>query len=82
MELSCEKVTNLPAETINWIFDLMERNMKKLYQESSWGWDEKAKQEELTEEKAWYLIATYEGKNIGFSHFRFDLDDDVEVLYW
>ena len=55
--------------------------MKKLYEES-WGWNFDAKKAELTEEKACYLIATCQDKFIGFSHFRFDLDDNVEVLYW
>ncbi|OXU30472.1 hypothetical protein TSAR_013542 [Trichomalopsis sarcophagae] len=59
----------------------MERNMKKLYEESSWGWNGEAKKTELTEDSAWYLIASSEGKKIGFSHFRFDLDDGVAVLY-
>ena len=30
-----------------------------------------------------YLIAKDEnGKAVGLSHFRFDLDNDIEVLYW
>lgn len=30
-----------------------------------------------------YLIAKDEsGKGVGVSHFRFDLDNDTEVLYW
>ncbi|XP_058802030.1 N-alpha-acetyltransferase 40 isoform X2 [Phymastichus coffea] len=80
-ELTCDRVMNLPDETVKWIFDLMERNMKKLYEESSWGWNEDAKHTEMTENSAYYLIATSEGKKVGFSHFRFDTDDDIEILY-
>lgn len=82
IELSCQRVTNLPEETKKWILDLMERNMKTMYQQSKWGWDEAAKQAELMEDSAWYLLASSEGKMIGFSHFRFDLDNEIEVLYW
>lgn len=37
----------------------------------------------MTENSAWYLIAsTKEGKPIAFSHFRFDMDYGLPVLYW
>ncbi|KAJ8672941.1 hypothetical protein QAD02_004202 [Eretmocerus hayati] len=81
VELSCDKVTNLPAETVQWICDLMERNMKTLYEQSAWGWNKEEKDKELTEASAWYLLAKHEGKLIGFSHFRFDMDNAVQVLY-
>lgn len=81
IELSCDRVTNLPEDTVKWIFDLMERNMKKLY-EQSWGWNEEEKHKEMTEDSAYYLIASCEGKKVAFSHFRFDVDQDIEVLYW
>lgn len=52
------------------------------YENSSWGWSDKKKRDEMTEDKAWYLLAKCEsGKAIGFSHFRFDLDEGDEVLY-
>lgn len=64
------------------VVDLLERNMKPLYEESSWGWNEKNKKEEMLEDAAWYLLAKdSEGKLCGFSHFRFDMDYDDEVLY-
>ena len=56
--------------------------MKIPYEDSSWGWNAEEKQAELSDLGAWHLIATSEGKNVGFSHFRFDVDDDKEVLYW
>lgn len=35
------------------------------------------------DEDAWYLIAqSVDGSPLGFSHFRFDLDEGIEVLYW
>lgn len=52
-------------------------------EQCSWGWDGDKKREEMTEDVAWYLIAKDpEGKHLGFSHFRFDMDYGDEVLYW
>lgn len=82
ISLKCNKVRDLGRKTLNWIFDLMERNMKSIYEET-WGWNPEKKQQELTEPAAWYLIATdSNGKSVGFSHFRFDMDYGEEVLYW
>ena len=37
----------------------------------------------MTEERAWYLIAwDQDQKPVAFSHFRFDVEIDTEVLYW
>ncbi|XP_014224465.1 N-alpha-acetyltransferase 40 [Trichogramma pretiosum] len=81
ISLQVKRVSELPQETLNWIFDLMERNMKTYYEQSQWKWDAAAKQTELTEPSAWYLIAFNENNMLGFSHFRFDLDNQAEVLY-
>ena len=35
----------------------------------------------MFEESAWYLIAKIEEKPVAFSHFRYDMDYDDEVLY-
>ena len=35
------------------------------------------------DDQARFLIAkTTDGQHVGFSHFRFDLDYDEEVIYW
>lgn len=81
IEIQCSRVQHLMPNILSWIFDLMERNMKQMYEQSDWGWNWITKQNELTESTAWYLIATFDGKHIGFSHFRFDIDNGVEVLY-
>ncbi|KOX70417.1 N-alpha-acetyltransferase 40 [Melipona quadrifasciata] len=81
IELSCVKAKDAQSKCIFWIFDIMERNMKSLYEQSDWGWDPVAKQKELTEPTAWYLVATSNDKFVGFSHFRFDIDYREEVLY-
>ena len=37
----------------------------------------------MTEESAWYLVARdADKKPVAIVHFRFDLDEEEEVLYW
>ena len=68
---------------MDWVFDLTKRNMQTLYETSDWGWRDKEKREELMEETAWYLICQDEqGNNVAFVHFRFDLEEDVEVSHF
>lgn len=53
-----------------------------MYVKSDWGWNEANKKEELFEHNAWFLIARGEdGTPVAFSHFRFDMDFDDDVLY-
>jgi len=74
--------SDLDTTMKDWIFKLLESNMKSLYEESDWGWSEINKKKEMNEEAAWYLIACdNEGKPVAFSHFRFDMDFDDDVLY-
>lgn len=66
------------------IVALFEANMKTQYESSDWGYDAAAKKHELFEDDARYLLALDVedcGALLGFIHFRFVDDDDVEVLY-
>ncbi|XP_031825623.1 N-alpha-acetyltransferase 40 [Nomia melanderi] len=81
IEISCMRAKDATPECLSWIFDIMERNMKSMYEQCAWGWDSVAKQQELTESAAWYLVASSNNKFLGFSHFRFDIDHREEVLY-
>lgn len=53
------------------------------YEQSEWGWKDREKREEMTDDRAWYLIA-WENSSVpvAFSHFRFDVECGDEVLYW
>lgn len=82
IKLSCVRAKDAQAECVSWIFDITERNMKDMYEQSSWGWNASEKQAELTEEMAWYLVASSSDKFLGYSHFRFDVDNGDVVLYW
>ncbi|XKL66892.1 hypothetical protein PGB90_010312 [Kerria lacca] len=80
--LSSHLVTNLDKEILEQIFHLERTNMKKFYEECEWGWHEKKKRSEMFDERARYLIVkTVDNKLVAFSHYRFDLDFDIEVLY-
>ncbi|XP_065058472.1 N-alpha-acetyltransferase 40-like [Rhopilema esculentum] len=82
IKLECKKASASSEEEKNVCFDLTKRNMHELYEKSSWGWKDKDKYAEITDDKAWYIIAKdAEGKIVGISHFRFDLDFDDPVLY-
>nr|CAG4637546.1 EOG090X0MNC [Ceriodaphnia reticulata] len=82
VQLKCCKVSQLEKTTIDWSCDLLKRNMKQMYEESAWGWNEKEKFVEMTENSAWYLIAfNKDGSPLAFSHFRFDIDYGLPVLY-
>lgn len=54
------------------------------YEESDWGWKDKDKYAEMTEDRAQYLVAfdVTTGKPVAFTHFRFDMELDDEVVYW
>merc|ERR1712222_266020 len=91
LTLETVRAPELPEETKAWAFDLVKTTMKPLYDaaygddpdmEAEFGWKEKDKREELWSDHAWYLIArTEEGKAVAFSHFRYDMDYDDEVVY-
>ncbi|KAF2899300.1 hypothetical protein ILUMI_06880 [Ignelater luminosus] len=82
-ELFIKRVIVLDEDVKTWIFDLTKRNMKDRYEQCSWGWNDSKKLEEMMDDAAWYLIAKSkdDGSLLGFSHFRFDLDEGIEVLY-
>lgn len=64
-------------------FHFLQTNTICRYEQCSWGWNDRNKFEEMTDDSAWYLIAqSIDGSYLGFSHFRFDLDEGQEVLYW
>lgn len=82
LNLSTRRVNDLTDDRKVWVMDLIRTNMKALYEQSSWGWKESTKKEEMYEDAAWYLIAeTEEGVPVAYAQFRYDMDYDDEVLY-
>lgn len=69
-----------PAELKDWVFDLTERNMKEMY-EQTWGWNPNKKKHELYDENARFLVA-FDGETpIGFAHIRFELEENMLRIY-
>ncbi|KAK3924753.1 N-alpha-acetyltransferase 40 [Frankliniella fusca] len=80
--VTCSHWNSLDPETAEWVLKLEETNVREMYEKCDWGWNGKMKKEEMTDDDARYLIArSSDGKRLGFSHFRFDMDFDDEVLY-
>lgn len=82
----------LPEIILNSCLDLFEVNMGDMYQNSSWGLNLAEKKEELSHEKARFLIVSESdqdgtinttidiqrngNKTLAFSHFRFEVNDE------
>jgi len=82
VQLACKKITSMSAEEVEECFKMVKDNMHALYEQSSWGWNEKGKMEEMTDDNVRYLMCYDDNGNmIAMCHFRFDTDEDVEVLY-
>uniref|UniRef100_A0AAV1URI9 N-alpha-acetyltransferase 40 n=1 Tax=Peronospora matthiolae TaxID=2874970 RepID=A0AAV1URI9_9STRA len=80
---------DLSEVTREGIAALFEKNMELLYQASNWGYESRAKREELFADEARYLLVYDESIQalhplkplVGFVHFRFLDDDGALVLY-
>ncbi|XP_064407813.1 N-alpha-acetyltransferase 40 isoform X3 [Latimeria chalumnae] len=82
ISIECKRVSSLDPATVEWAYELTKANMQALYEQSEWGWKDREKKEEMTDDRAWYLIAREEGSTtVAFSHFRFDVECGDEVLY-
>jgi GNAT superfamily N-acetyltransferase len=69
-----------PDEFSDWILDVTLRNMREVY-DRSWPWSEEAKQFELTETGANYLIAVSDERPIGVVRFSFEEQNGELVLF-
>ncbi|XP_023327688.1 N-alpha-acetyltransferase 40 [Eurytemora carolleeae] len=88
LKLETLRGPEIDEKTMEWAFKLMETNMKALYESCYQGkdpdlcWNESRKRDELTDPRAWFLIAkSAEGTPAAFAHFRYDMDYDDEVVY-
>ncbi|GAB6021773.1 N-alpha-acetyltransferase 40 [Chamberlinius hualienensis] len=82
LTINCNQVSKLSVDDIEWAFNLTKNNMKQVYDNSELKWKDRQKREEMTEDAARYLMARDStGKPAAFVHFRYDMDDDIEVVY-
>ena len=59
VELTAERVGDLDDATKKWLMELITKNMKKLYEDSDWGWKESSKRYVL-DQKQRYTLADFE----------------------
>ncbi|MGH0183660.1 UNVERIFIED_CONTAM: hypothetical protein FKN15_012561 [Acipenser sinensis] len=83
LAIECQRVSMLKPGTVDWAYELTRANMQTLYEQSEWGWKDREKRDEMTDERAWYLtVRDADSSPLAFSHFRFDVECGEEVLYW
>ena len=69
----------LNKEKFEKIFEILQKNIKQFYINSSWGWNEKEKKKEIKQKNMKYIIIfdkKNEEKILGFSTFQFDLEEN------
>lgn len=83
LSIECKHTDKLDTESFDAIFKILETNMKPEYEACDWGWNEKEKIAEFKEKDPWFLIARDTTTNVigAFAHFKFDFDEEIEVLY-
>ncbi|WIA28960.1 hypothetical protein OEZ86_011497 [Tetradesmus obliquus] len=70
--------SNLTQQQKDALWSLFETNMKDIYTADQQKWNPGAKKRELFHEDARYLLASdAEGQLLGYTHFRFELEDNL-----
>lgn len=78
MENEIKFFEKLPKEYFAQLWEILETNMKVL---AGQDWDEKEKKSELLADWMRFYIVFEKSMIVGFSAFRFDEDDDRNVIY-
>ncbi|XP_011718864.1 N-alpha-acetyltransferase 40 isoform X2 [Macaca nemestrina] len=56
VSIECKRVSGLEPATVDWAFDLTKTNMQTMYEQSEWGWKDREKREEMTDDRACYEV--------------------------
>ncbi|EKX53350.1 hypothetical protein GUITHDRAFT_101053 [Guillardia theta CCMP2712] len=64
-----------PAD-VDELFALTKRNMKEMYERSSWGWSDVDKRLAFDSPPSRFLIATVHGRLVAFAHYQFEVLED------
>ncbi|XP_032270639.1 N-alpha-acetyltransferase 40 isoform X2 [Phoca vitulina] len=56
VSIECKRVSGLEPATVAWAFDLTKTNMQTMYEQSEWGWKDREKREEMTDDRACYEV--------------------------
>ena len=84
LRVDCYTGLDMPADTRAWALSLLERNMRDQYNSAGpAGWDPAAKEAEMLSPASRHLVLRTEEalQHVAFSHFRFDMDYEEDVLY-
>lgn len=81
--ITCMKYKDCSQKLFSWMMRLLEKNMSDLYKDCEWGWDFESKRKEMSHCNSRFLVVyqDIEEKPIAFSHFQFDMDYNINVLY-
>lgn len=80
--ISCVQYSECPPDIFSWMMNLLEQNMAELYAACDWGWDLEEKRKEMSNKASRFIVAYAEqDKPVAFTHFRFDMDHNVSVVY-
>lgn len=78
----CVQYSECPPDIFSWMMNLLEQNMAELYAACDWGWDLEEKRKEMSNKASRFIVAYSEqDKPVAFTHFRFDMDHNVSVVY-
>jgi len=80
---SLEFAARISKELKGELLKLLEENMRPSYEAAGWGWNEKKKLRELSDEEARFLLirSKSDGWLVGFTHFRFLVEGKYSILY-
>lgn len=63
------------------LLDLLEGNMREFYESTPSGWDRSEKSVEMFDSNSRHVVLSKDGEPVAFSHFQFDMDHGVDVIY-
>lgn len=82
LKIEYQSSSSIHEDDMDQIFNLLKVNMYEFYDKSSWGWDDTKKKQEITNESAKFLLVrNKDGKIVGFTHFRFEIEINHPILY-
>lgn len=80
--ISCVQYSECSQDLFSWMMNLLEQNMAELYAACEWGWDLEEKRKEMSNKASRFIVAYSDlDKPVAFTHFRFDMDHNVSVVY-
>ncbi|KAI6649316.1 N-alpha-acetyltransferase 40 [Oopsacas minuta] len=79
-KLSSMKMYNRSRHIQDWVFDTIKANVSHFY-DNACPWLDSDKRDEILHREMWNIIVSSEAVYLGFLNFRFDMDEDCDVVY-